>query len=77
MENSNHIPTRFQMGVQITRLTNKVYDLEFQIDLIKELHTEKYKDITGTPVCQECDQYMPCDTLIALTKKRGVPDEVD
>ena len=33
---------------------------------VRNLHSEKYKDITGTPVCNECDQYLPCDTIKAL-----------
>ena len=36
---------------------------------IKNLHTEHFKDITGTPVCKECGQYLPCDTLKILDGK--------
>jgi hypothetical protein len=36
------------------------------IQRIRLMHSEKYKDITGTPVCRECDQYLPCNTIRAL-----------
>jgi hypothetical protein len=48
---------------ELKQLIAEYKAMEFRVRL---LHAEKYKDITGTPVCQECDQYLPCDTIRAL-----------
>lgn len=63
-------PTRHEMGQNIVRLLHKVNNLSDILEAIEELHQEKYKDITGTSICQECDQYLPCDTLKIIKKKK-------
>jgi hypothetical protein len=70
------ITPRHDMGVMITRLTNKTVKLESAIKRIRELHSPDYDN--ACPVCikdLDYDEYLPiyeeypCPTIQALDKE--------